>query len=230
VRQLRPVAVASVAAVLGLGAPHARAVPPAVLATAGFGLVGNAEHGYLATFTVRSGFATGAPATQELVYEVHTCQFDSLECQLSSQHVTALGDGAFVVRPDGTATLRTRWAGKPLIVRWVKGGGGRFPTSSPTVAYVFTNHEEVLTGGVTALNARAVATSILGGSRGCLDGLAVTLRGQVGVSQDVLARTSNTPVAEAVPGLLAGRGRCYSEAKQPKSVRFLRTRTIAASS
>lgn len=90
------------------------------------------------------------------------------------------------------------------------------------MAYAFTNHDEVLTGGVSALNARAVATSILGNTRGCVDQLASTFKAPVAASQDALARTSDTVTAEAVPGLSAAHGRCYRETTQPRSVQLLR--------
>jgi hypothetical protein len=213
--------------VLGIYTPGAQAASPAILAVAGFGLVGDAHHGYLANFTVRSGFTTSPASPLELVYEVHTCSFDSQECELTSQHVVPLGEGAFVSHADGTATLRTRWAKQPLVVRWQRGGQGHFAANTPTVVYVFTNHEEVLTGGVSALNASAVASSILGNKRGCIDSLSSTFAAQAGASQDLLARLSDTPDAADVPGLGAGHGRCYQEAAQPKSMVLQRARVAS---
>lgn len=119
--------------------PAAQAETSSVLATAGFGLVGTSDRGYLATITVRSRFATGVTSAQDLVYEVHSCNLHSGQCQLSSQHVVPLSANAFTTRSNGTATLKTVWAGRPLVVRWERGGRGQFAraarpwrTPSPT--------------------------------------------------------------------------------------------------
>jgi hypothetical protein len=193
--------IAAVAVVAGAAAmPAARAAEPAVIATAGFGIVGDAHHGYVASFTVRRNFASSLVLT-DMVSEVFDCSFDTMECTLVAQQIDNLPAGAFALRADGTASLRT---------------------SKPTVVYVGPNHEEALVN-YRGINANATTSALLGGTRRCVDGLAGVGSADAGVAQDVTARTSGLPRAETIRGLARSRGRCYIEATSSRLLQTVRS-------
>ena len=208
-------AVAAVVAVVTM-TPAGHAAEPAVLARAGFGLVGNAERGYVATFTIRKQFTAGA-ARLDMISEVFECDFDADGCELVSQQIDVLPDRAFVASSDLSASLSTTWAGKPLRIDWRRGGRGLLQPKDRTLVFVGTNHQEAMED-YRALNAVATARSLLGGSRGCSDVLGATVAATWSLGSDALARVGGYPRADAVPGLAAAHGRCYVEAQRPASV------------
>lgn len=224
-RGWRSAVVAAVAVVLAM-APSAAAAEPAVVAKAGFGIVGDARHGYVAFFTVRRAF-TGAVTRLDMVSEVFDCSLATGDCPMVAQQIDVLPDRAFVDRPDLTATLSTTWAGKPLRIEWQRGGKGGLRDRDRTLVFVGTNHDELMED-YRALNSVATTTALLGGSRRCLDVLGANVAATWGAGSDLLVRVNNSPRAETVAGLRASRGRCYIEDRQPKAVRDLLTATRAA--
>lgn len=224
-RGWRSVVIGLVALPLAL-APVARATEPAVVAKAGFGVVGDARHGYVVFFTVRQAFTAGL-SRLDMISEVFDCSLDTGDCPMVAQQIDVLPDRAFVSRPDLTATLATTWAGKPLRINWRRGGKGGLRAKDQTVVFVGTNHEEAMED-YRALNSVATASALLGGSRRCLDVLGANVAATWGAGSDLPVRVINSPRAETVAGLRAGRGRCYLEDTQPKAVRDLLAAARAA--
>jgi hypothetical protein len=185
----------------------AQATPAPFLAEAGFGVVGNAKYGYAVRFTVRRDFTTSTTRI-DLVSEVYRCSFSTLECDLVSEQVDALSVAALRTRTDGTATLRTDWAGKPLVIDWRHGGRNRGAATGHSYTFAGNNHTEEMVE-YRATWSRATARSLLGGGRDCNTPIATTMSAVGAVAQDALVMANELPRAEKVPGLGASRGRCY---------------------
>lgn len=201
--------IAGLAVVATLVTPQvtARATSTPFLAEAGFGVMGNAHVGYVLRFMVRRGFVTSTSPI-DLVSEVSRCSLTTGECELVAQQVDLLVEREFVARSDGSALLRTRWAGKPLVIEWKRGGFDRGATTGHSMTFVGTNHTEEMIE-YRALWSRASARALLGGGRDCSSTIATTVIAVQALAQNVLMGVNDLPRAERVAGLATSRGRCY---------------------
>lgn len=180
------------------------ATPPPFGAQATTGLRINAANAYLITFTVLRDMVH-AQSRLQLISSVYRCA-DS--CDQVADQVEPLPASALKVASNGTsATLRTRWAGVPLVITW-KAQGQHLAGEVLVVNDATTQHQQIYQGGV--LNATTVV-SLFGRACKAYDGL--LYKSDRGVADDYPAggKTTTPHVDSIRNGLSATRGRCLNQ-------------------
>jgi hypothetical protein len=196
---------------VSLPAPAQADVHPGLQPVGGFASTSlrvNAHTDYLVGFMV---VREVTPKTRrlELISSADLCDTDRESCDEVAEQTDPLPMGAFVVAANGrTATLRTRWAGSSLVIRW----SSRGLLSSGHVLVVDSAdgfHQQVWADGYTKWN-DITFTQLFG--RTCRDADGILYASKAGAASDYSSSGhTGMPRSESLRAKLAAtQGRCFT--------------------